>query len=510
MISGAKVRQPSSQLPAQGVQTATSTMSFSGFVKLPPELVMQILSSLDTPRDLFALITTSQFFYQVFQGGQTAILADVIRKAMPDDNVYTAVAACKAARISKLGWANSPVAAVTEAQAEFLENNPRGRVHGNTSLHDRNLLLSLYKLWWTLEYFLDRFQQDALKIAASKLPLSQEPENQNITSNERSRLQRAFLRFEIYRRFTPLHIQSGSFTNAAHAQTQAFLECFSPWEREEILSVHEFLVELAKDIVRNCEDYMVHEIASVARDMAATLGALQQRYESMSTKKLQMMLELRGLDISMHDDPAVGRRFQFFVGRGLPFIKWLSNLPPNHKIDTVARLSLERCEPTLFDVLVSKNREITSHDDKMDWSVKQHMGRLRHPNQGWLWAEAYDFTTGTKPLLERYALRRMGYVFWDAARLHNDWKLQDTLPPMLELVPRSDCDNDRDWLEEPCFEERFKDIIVPEGTFIQREDKSDAYSRLLPSEEWEEQLDDTIVMPTPFSDQEVKLFSIEY
>nr|POF22125.1 hypothetical protein CFP56_36212 [Quercus suber] len=454
------------------------------------------------------------FAYQVFQGSQTTILAAVIRNAMPDGNIYIAIAACKAIQVSKLGWAEVSYAAVARAQDDFLKENPCSSAPETCSLRDRTLLVSLFKLWWTVDYFLYRFEQVALEFAARKLPMLQCQRDRNITRDESSRLQRAFLRFEVYRRVTPLHLQPDLEEFPAdelYSQTTAFLKCFSPWEREEILSVQEFLVEFAKDIVRDSQDHIIRVIASVARGMTPRCAAFQDPSDLLSICELQGELEKSGLDIFMYEESYRGRRrFQFFVGRGLRFLRSLSHLPSNHKIEAIVEHSFSCCRPTLLDLLVEDHDEITLYDAEVGWRVKEQIGCLRHPNPGWLWAEAHHLTTSVDSMLKRYYLRRMGYVFWDEARLRMDWRLPDTSPSMIELIPRMNRDDDEHWQSAATLRERFGSIRVPRGAFFRRFDKLDAFSRLQPDDSWDERLYHVYRMSRPFSLAEAKLFGLEY
>ena len=170
--------------------------------------------------------------------------------------------------------------------------------------------------------------------------------------------------------------------------------------------------------------------------------------------------------------------------------------------------SLNRCSPSVLEVLSSYSRELTSYDAEVGWPDESRTGTLEGPNQGWIWAGIHDLSAGEKPLLQRYVLRRMGYVFWDAARLRDDWRLPSTSPSMLKLTPRSYDDNDRDWGTDKgsSIEERFKDIAFPKGALDNRDERVCAL--LSPSSEWEEQIKDGY--PTPFSDREAELFGIEY
>jgi hypothetical protein len=54
----------------------------------------------------------------------------------------------------------------------------------------------------------------------------------------------------------------------------------------------------------------------------------------------------------------------------------------------------------------------------------------------------------------------MGYVFWDANRLIDDWRLLDIVPSMLKLHQREMDDDDPTPSWEVSVEELFKDIPI--------------------------------------------------
>jgi hypothetical protein len=98
----------------------STRMSHSGFNKLPPELVVQIVESLDTPHDLYSLIVSSKYVYQTFQFSRVAILATVMMNALPHGNIYLAVAACKAAATSKAWYAGNDHKSISKQREELL------------------------------------------------------------------------------------------------------------------------------------------------------------------------------------------------------------------------------------------------------------------------------------------------------------------------------------------------------------------------------------------------------
>ncbi|RMZ78209.1 hypothetical protein DV738_g4004, partial [Chaetothyriales sp. CBS 135597] len=353
------------------------------------ELGVLVMSHLETPRDLFAFVCTARPIWQLFQEVDRAtILEAVLRNAFPGENIRIAIAACEASQISKLWYAGSSIPVVEQSWDKFCEDFPQGCAPDCSSLSgDWNRLVSLSKLSYICDYFTACFEQDALSFAASKIPHQQSSTRRSMTSSERTRLQRAFLRFEIYRRVTPGAVKLfDPRTRPEYCHIRDFLRWFPPWEREEVLSVQEFLVEFTKNMSRRLQDYIALEISSVAKEMAM------------------------------------------------------------------------------------------------------------EPSQG--------------PFL--YDLRRMGYVFWDTARICQDWKLPSTSPETIELLPRTDYDDGQDWLtNEPGIDDYFKDTPIPRGTLWKIATGSYT-AHLKPGKEMREKIGHGGGYPAPFSDKEAELFGIEY
>ena len=54
-----------------------------------------------------------------------------------------------------------------------------------------------------------------------------------------------------------------------------FFQLFSPWEREELLSIQEFLVTYVRDLQMELQDYIVEQLSRLADENIARLKRLQ-------------------------------------------------------------------------------------------------------------------------------------------------------------------------------------------------------------------------------------------
>lgn len=482
-------------------------MSPPGLLQLPPELMIWIMSLMDTPRNLSALIRSSQYIYQVFKRSDVAILAAVIENAMPDGNIHTAVAACKAFKVTRM-WCEKK--STIDARAEFLKTSSPQDAQIDHLLHERDLLKSLCRLWWTAEHFASRFEQDASKYAAGKLALVDDQEDEVPRKFSRTRLLRAIYRFELFRRVHPtVDRRSSNDTMDEYDQVRSFLSQFPPWEREEMLSIQEFLVAFAQDMVKDTMDYMVKEVSEAARELAAKPGVT---FEEDPVEHLRLTLDHRGFDIFLHNTHLGRRRFQYLVGRGLLFLRWLMKLPSNHKIDVISQSSSGDWRPTLFEFLDWHYDEFAATDvepggSESDQSSEDEIHSLNGPNAGWRWAENHGVTTEESHLLMRYDLRRMGYVFWEVES-PSDSPLAGLTPTMLDLKPRSHDDEGFEWMQnkELSIQTRFKDIKIPKGALKLKD--NEIMKRLNPGQGWEDMLEDG--WPEPYSEKEAEIFKIEY
>jgi hypothetical protein len=475
---------------------------------LPPELLIQVMSCLESPRDLYSLVVSSKHVYQIFHYSRVVVLAAVIKKALPHGNINLAVTACKAAAISRAWYAKTDCKTIEKQQEKFLVGRHGGHAPEPLLLHDYSLLISLYKLWWMLDYFMHLLEAKSLRVASRKL-LQVQNAKRSMSEFEKYRIQRSFLTFEIYRRITPAH-QNPDIRNELYDQTIEFLKSYQPWQREEILSVEEFLIETSKDVIRSAREYTYRQVSSVAHDLAAQPDTIM---EPNPLQELGSLLELGGVDPFWHGFPPCARSLHYFASRGLPFMKWLLTISQSNQLHVVTLLTGERRAPSILECLRIGHDEMTLAGEAIcevrDEDTDPSENSIDGPSCGWKWAETHDLTDGKPNILKRYELRRMGYCFWDAQRLNEDWNFSELSPSELELTPRSQNDDGQTWLkEEPesGFKAYFEGLDVPVNALNIK--FRNFIDRLEEGRDFDE--DEIYPFPPPFSEQETKLFNFEY
>jgi hypothetical protein len=488
-------------------------MSPPDFGSLPLELVVHVLHKVETPRDLLAMIETSKSLYQAFKYSRSSILEAVIRNAMPCDSMDFAVTACKAANIAILIWYGPPEPPFYDARTKFIEDHPEGRTSQEYSLCDGKLLLSLYRLWWTADHFIALFVRDAFHSARRSIPRLKEHPERELSSIERYRLQRSFYTFETYRR-----IFMGSLTYEPHEKSglaayfdfndiPQFLGALSPAEMERLLSVHEYLYNFSLGLCDDARNHIIREVSEVALASAAKPGA--ELIEADPLMTLESTLTDNQLDLFENDTYCNKTRNPYFVGRGLPFLRWFSNLETNRRIHVINEYDGAECEFGLFNGLAISQSWNLPDPEHPCCPFENHDAGLCLSETGWMWVAKHQQTSSPDDewnhnMRNRYSLRDMGYVFWDAKRLNDDWGLPDIVPSALQSYGRSWDDDDPTPSEEVAVAQVFKDIPITIGMFDDEEDS--IFTRLEPCPN----ADDEHYVPMPFSAREAEEWFVEY
>jgi hypothetical protein len=138
------------------------------------------------------------------------------------------------------------------------------------------------------------------------------------------------------------------------------------------------------------------------------------------------------------------------------------------------------------------------------WPAGDNKPNLDGPNEGWKWAESNGIAHSKNDLLARVTLRKLGYVFWDAKRIHRDWRFQATSPDMIDLRWRRSCDISLIGPSEPNGEHIFDKMPLPYAMFAQDHNRLwhllDPSSLMLALDPY----------PEPFSEAEMQVFGFEY
>jgi hypothetical protein len=194
---------------------------------------------------------------------------------MPHEIMDYAVTACKAAQICQLrGRVPDDLSLLyDDARNAFLDDHPQGRNSQSFTLCKKGLLLSLYRLWWVADHFIELYVREAFDNARRNIPGLKDCPDRELSSFEQGRLQRSFYIFETYRRLfmgTPTYPPHGQDTlDFFSCPLERFLESLRPSERERLRSVHEFLCKFGQDLLDKTRGYIVREVSEIAFASAA-------------------------------------------------------------------------------------------------------------------------------------------------------------------------------------------------------------------------------------------------
>lgn len=307
-----------------------------------------------------------------------------------------------------------------------------------------------------VEYFLTDFSSKALSslksfsclTAASKIRKSATFSPYTISTVERTRLQRAFFRFDTYQKLfqweclVPAQLQDQVLRHA-----QAYLESFPQWEVEEIACIYDYLMALLHEVFAQVEDDFVEEVVRAGRlgpddfvkqvSQPIGLGGSRGRF-NLSFPNEQGLNPCRkshepldnlptyGLRIfTKADKPSHNNRLKSLISRGLPFLRRLLMLEGKNLRDAFITYSCEFAGPCIA-IPLNEPKVITRVGAmylSLSTKTKFKGDSILLSNAGWCWAFR-EKSVRRIFNAENFRLRECGYVFWDEKRLRDSRSFQ--------------------------------------------------------------------------------------
>ncbi|KAI0424352.1 hypothetical protein F5Y09DRAFT_353498 [Xylaria sp. FL1042] len=239
--------------PQRQRATISNAASVMALHRLAPELLCLIFSSLDSPQDLYSLIRASPSCLQAFLPSRRITLSSIIRNVLLPESIHDALALL---HIPKPPPGADPDLQEIEA---FLDQYPRGNSwHFPTDLPSVVLLTRLAS---RISWFINGYFDYAMGTLATV-----QDHSGNWSPIERARLQRAFLRFEIYCRIClPSGAHPWTSLLSPDFMFHHFLEKLEPWEVEEITCIYEYFVALVGQYMLDREDKFIRTIMAHPR-----------------------------------------------------------------------------------------------------------------------------------------------------------------------------------------------------------------------------------------------------
>ena len=274
------VYPPSShlQLPSQSFSIISNMAPSAAMAEksalgmLPPELQLRILSNVDTPDYLHALIQASPRLHQVFVFNKETVLSAVARRQFHPSVISDALFF---AQISQLEQP-LPRETVLACCRVFPTELDEGEFPTGTAISE-----ALCKLATNLRFFIEDYCRNTLPLMeelgqslctsvlpeySPAIPLS----GYHLSDSEVGRLQRAFCRFEIYRslfaRCSPEFDHDARQcahkpTLTSEEQASLFLERFPDFQVAEINCIRDYLYRRLRGICSQLEDQAVGNLA---------------------------------------------------------------------------------------------------------------------------------------------------------------------------------------------------------------------------------------------------------
>lgn len=394
--------------------------------RLAPELLCSILTSLNSPRDLYSLIKASPAALRAFLACRRIIFSCIIRNALSPDAIHHALALLRVPEVPVDFTTESPEAATFRQQVkEYLSQY----FQANSWDFPTELpsIIELIRLISRMSQFIDGYFDFAMtKMGASEDTSYTRP----LSPTETVRLQRAFLRFEIYCRINPISRRCGNMLRS-DIQFYFFIKKIEPWEVEEIACIHEYFATVIGLYILEVEDSLVD----------AVLGSPHLRARNF--EKEEFRCSERGIYKRVRYERSE-KDVQNFDSLGLTELAWFS---------TGATASRRRAVTSIVSLGWGTLHDFIFSGFKRRWDMIQ--GRsypLRHPlrdalqvawfqrmpdavlplpegeftdsssrpSKGWL-----DFNNSHDLLFIEKAfdrpmqllLRVCGYMFWDSSRI---------------------------------------------------------------------------------------------
>ncbi|KAL1967187.1 hypothetical protein VTN77DRAFT_3478 [Rasamsonia byssochlamydoides] len=415
-------------------------MDPTGLPSLSTELVLLILQSLSSPRDLYSLIRASVSCYRTFVSYRYAVFSAILQNAIHPAARADALMALNARQIAGTFKEKEYSLDVVRLRAfDYLKSYPspepaRSLREMVMSAHEQ--LEKLFRFYSVVEGFVSDYCDRALRqLNTSRLtPTATTPTSTTLSSTELGRLQRAFFRFETYAdlfQLLPQH-KVAWVPESVLDETEpalAFLSRFSSWEIEEIACVSQFVAALVGEIFDKVEDDFVHAVEEAVASRRCQDTRDDENFAWLTFLEWYCPPFFKDYTRDEKDN-----HIDFVVSRGLLFVKRLLRLEPlslrKEVFDSAfdgsyhirhLQLALADSNPVRRKIKAERRAAKSSNKVRVPSNADDSLTRC---NIGWLWAFGYKRAAITINAAGNSDLRDQGYVFWDRDRLQQSGLLR--------------------------------------------------------------------------------------
>lgn len=433
---------------------------------LPTELICAILSSVASAGDLLSVILTSRRFYESFKTKRESILSAVAHHSL---NSHILADALITVRYLKKRSEDSL----------FTERCHPTPLDQNI-LMDRNespisLRLPLTELVFFFQY--QRVVEDFVQDYASRQLMKYG--GPPLTTTELYRLRRAFYRYDTFQTTNLLTMDMrGSERDTVVWPTLLTEYATSPWEVEEVLCVHQYVIERLEEVLDQVETEYIESVVASTQATASLGGDPDEtRWHSVGVAKSSRdhPSHFYETDINHDEDErslfwTSEKRYQILTAEylstfGLPFLRRLFNFTDKRTRRAIIVENRVGHACTLDEAMLSSvNPFKQEKQDPEEGKALDFEGDTPDQrNLGWLWANQYLATPYYASPCD-YDFRSWGYVFWDRPRLEHLNVVKEPCP----RVNRNRSPQKRDRGREKSVEERLREMdIIEERTDFQ-------------------------------------------
>lgn len=403
---------------------------------LPIEILGLILRSIDFPKDLDAAVRAYSTWFRIFHTAPVRTLSEVLRNSVHPAIIGDIIVASRCPRRSTWRRSSTPsyLRAYSAEMATFTEDFLQGKPHLRRFPEYMPGLTRLSKLIIRISLLVDDFFHRASVTLArplsgcvsncedgeSSAPVRREFDT--LSRTERARLQRAIVKLETY-------IEMFSFpTLRRYEQCKQFLQNLDPWEVEEMSCVyHHFVQKLGKKV---CEEQnkladrvLSHPLTGVDIDdevLVATECGDGFSIRSVNSQKNEMATFEPGKDHSLfffsrdynssklaHFDGIISRSMGNLWDLCVKLEQGGESCRFRRRTGSIfASLpeTIDRLASPLVDTVRPKLSDFTDHPSQPNMG---YYAFKRSANESYLGVYRSD----------SWAIRAMGYVFWDLDRL---------------------------------------------------------------------------------------------
>ncbi|KAF2498301.1 hypothetical protein BU16DRAFT_289460 [Lophium mytilinum] len=309
-----------------------------------------------------------------------------------------------------------------ERFATFLEDHRSRKIHHKT-LPELSTSILLCRLAPMMDFFVADYARYTLGKAKEAMKCSSKTlDSREISECERTRIQRAFLRFEAWRRLFPYNWSTTTSPTVFEAST--FLNRMAAWEVEEVRCIYYYIEVNFIEIVDSLEDAVVRKFHQA---QAADIDGTDSHGNDYRLEHLGLGIFRTPASVEHLIDLPV--YIHCLIEVGLPYLRAVLEATEERRMAMVASNPITRPpRETLLMHLDKRSHELAMHQASLDESAGHNAAErvvpmgyeesATQPNAGWI-----TFRDEDKWSIPRW----MGAVFWDHSRLLE-----------LDLVPRLD------------------------------------------------------------------------